>query len=71
MSTTSNKTLEPRKLDTFQAIPEDEETPDELNRRLRKPGEPGFSRTLAQTRNSIRANPTTSELMHHDSPLLN
>jgi hypothetical protein len=42
VSTTSNKTVEPRKSYTFEAIPEDEETQDELNRRLRKPGEPGY-----------------------------
>ena len=41
MNTTPNKTVEPRKSYTFEAIPEDEETQDELNRRLRKPGAPG------------------------------
>ena len=41
MNTTPNKTVERRKSFTFEAIPEDEKTQDELNRRLRKPGEPG------------------------------
>jgi hypothetical protein len=39
---TPDQTREPRKSYTFDAIPEDEETQDELNHRLRKPGEPGY-----------------------------
>ena len=45
MNTTPNKTVEPNKSYTFEAIPEDEETQEELNRRLRKPGEPGYRAT--------------------------
>lgn len=43
MNTTPNKIIEPRKSYSFEATPEDEETQDELNRRLRKPGECGQS----------------------------
>jgi hypothetical protein len=42
VNTPPNNTTEPRKSYTFEAVPEDEETQDELNRRLRKPGEPGY-----------------------------
>jgi hypothetical protein len=42
MNTSPNKTVEPRMSYTFDAIPEDDEHQDELNRRLRKPGEPGY-----------------------------
>jgi hypothetical protein len=42
VNTSPNKTMEPRKSFTFEAIPEDEETQEELNRRLRKPGEAGY-----------------------------
>jgi hypothetical protein len=42
VNTKPDKTVEPRKSFTFEAVPEDEETQEELNRSLRKPGEPGF-----------------------------
>ena len=42
MDTTPDKSVEPRLSFTFDAIPEDDETQDELNQRLRKPGEPGY-----------------------------
>jgi hypothetical protein len=42
VNTTPNETVEPRKSYTFEAVPEDEQTQDALNRRLRKPGEPGY-----------------------------
>jgi hypothetical protein len=42
METTPKKIDEPRLSYTFDAVPEDEETQDELNRRMRKPGEPGY-----------------------------
>jgi hypothetical protein len=42
MNSTPGKAVEPRTSYTFDAIPEDDETQDELNRRLRKPGEPGY-----------------------------
>jgi len=42
MNTNPDKTVEPRKSFTFEAIPEDDETQEELNRRLRKPGESGY-----------------------------
>ena len=42
MNITPKKTQEPRRSYTFDAIPDDNETQDELNRRLRKPGELGY-----------------------------
>jgi hypothetical protein len=42
METAPKKTEEPRLSYQFDAIPEDEATQDELNRRMRKPGEPGY-----------------------------
>jgi hypothetical protein len=42
VETTPKPTEEPRLSYTFDAVPEDEATQDELNRRLRKPGEPGY-----------------------------
>jgi hypothetical protein len=42
MPSTPKESVEPRKSYTFDAIPEDEETQDELNHRLRKPGEPNY-----------------------------
>lgn len=42
MSAPLNKSGDPTKSYTFDAIPEDEDTQEALNRRLRKPGEPGY-----------------------------
>ncbi len=43
MSATPKKSENAPTAHTFDAIPEDEEKQDELNRRLRKPGEPAYS----------------------------
>ena len=42
MNSMPNKADEPRSMYTADAIPEDDETQEELNRRFRKPGEPGY-----------------------------
>jgi hypothetical protein len=42
---TSNELEGPRKSYTFDATPEDEATQDELNRLLRKPGDPPYDPT--------------------------
>jgi hypothetical protein len=59
---TPSNTVEPTKSYTFEAVPEDEETQEQLNRRLRKPGEPGYD-TSPKSSNTGTAQPA-SESKH-------
>jgi hypothetical protein len=48
MNVPPKKNEDPRQSYTFDAIPEDDERQEELNRVRRKPGEPGYCRPAAR-----------------------
>lgn len=63
MDKTPHETVQPRNTYTFEAVPEDAETQEELNRRLRKPGEPGYHapRNSAEPSNARPADGAASQ----------